>query len=102
MARVSSLWEPLQGPCQALLDAARNGSLTSARRSRSEQTRLYARFLSGRSQYPAAPPGSSLHELGLAFDMTADNLNELGALWQSWGGVWGGSVDPVHFQVRVR
>jgi len=52
--------------------------------------------------YPVAPPGTSKHELGLAFDATASDavLRAAGATWESWGGRWGGRYgDPIHFEV---
>ena len=84
--------------------------ITSARRSRADQYRLYQKFLRGESEIPAAPPGRSLHELGLAFDMMRLGidpfndplLNFLGEIWTemggTYGGQWGGGADPVHFQ----
>lgn len=82
---------------------------TSARRSVAKQTALYERWRSGRSNIPAAPPGGSLHQYGLAFDLarigkdplTDPLLNWLGAVWEHWGGRWGGIRDPVHFQPRI-
>lgn len=49
-----------------------------------------------------APPGSSLHEKGRAFDMigTAEELAHLGREWRKMGGVWGGRADPIHFEYR--
>ncbi len=41
--------------------------ITSVRRSAATQQRLYDAAQSGRSPYPAAKPGHSLHERGLAF-----------------------------------
>lgn len=76
--------------------------ITSVRRSRTEQARLHRRYLAGQSRFPAAPPGRSKHELGLAFDVVAraDTLAKAGALWESWGGRWGGRFkDPIHFEV---
>jgi len=72
--------------------------ITSAYRSLSEQRRLYNRWLRGASPYPAAPPGRSYHNYGLAIDMVSTNNKALGEYWQSLGGVWGGKRDPVHFQ----
>ncbi len=80
--------------------------VTSARRSFREQSALYARFLRGESKLPAAPPGRSLHQLGLAFDLARPGidpfqdslLEQLGAIWNSMGGNWHPS-DPVHFEV---
>ena len=86
----------------ALYDVARryglNPVVTSTRRSRATQRRLYANWKSGKSPYPAAVPGTSLHELGWAFDMWSEDMPWLGRVWQSWGGVWGGARDPVHYQ----
>lgn len=83
--------------------------VTSARRSPAKQLELYHKWRTGQSRIPAAPPGRSLHEHGLAFDMArlgVDPLNDpllnwLGAVWDSWGGRHGGQRDPVHFQPRM-
>jgi hypothetical protein len=79
------------------------GTVTSVRRSRRQQELLWRRFQQGLSQFPAAPPGSSTHEKGLAFDYyskDAELLKALGHLWESWGGRWGGRFnDPIHFDV---
>lgn len=79
-------------------------TVTSTRRSRADQARLYRNYLAGRSSYPAAPPGTSAHELGLAFDAVVNPSSyqdAYGALWERLGGEWGGRYrDPVHFQLR--
>jgi len=83
--------------------------VTSSRRSSRKQQRLYEKYLRGESPIPAAPPGKSLHEHGLAFDLARigiDPLNDpllnwLGSVWQQIGGQHGGQRDPVHFQVRM-
>ena len=83
--------------------------VTSSRRSARKQWRLWDAWNKGESKIPAAPPGSSLHEIGLAFDLARigiDPLNDpllnwLGSVWQSVGGQYGGQRDPVHFQVRM-
>ncbi len=83
--------------------------VTSARRSGAKQRRLYEKYMRGESQIPAAPPGRSLHEFGLAFDLARigiDPLNDpllnwLGSVWEQIGGRHGGQRDPVHFQVRM-
>lgn len=81
--------------------------ITSTLRSSTEQTRLYRRFLAGQNPYPVAPPGSSAHEFGYAFDMMIQDsprqmnrdLADLGSVWESWGGIWGGRFhDPIHFE----
>ena len=76
--------------------------VTSTVRTHGEQARLYRRFVAGTWPYPVAPPGQSAHEYGWAFDMVTepfDALAELGALWESWGGTYGGSRDRVHFEL---
>lgn len=92
---------------RALVDIARANGLaphvTSIVRSRATQERLHANYLAGRSRYPAAPPGRSKHELGLAFDMVVNDpryYEPLGRLWESWGGRWGGRFrDEIHFEL---
>ncbi len=42
--------------------------ITSSYRSWNEQQALYTKWLEGRSRWPAAPPGRSAHNWGLAFD----------------------------------
>jgi len=86
-------WAPAAG--------ARSVTVTSARRSRAQQTALYQKFLAGKSQYPVAPPGSSKHEHGLALDIVTvpyDALYTLGRWWKSIGGTWSTS-DPIHFEL---
>jgi hypothetical protein len=79
--------------------------VTSARRTRREQERLYQAFLAGKNDgLPASPPGYSSHELGLAWDMARLNVDplkdqvlwQLGAMWRGRGGIWW-EGDPVHF-----
>jgi hypothetical protein len=106
MTGIEGLIPELQQPCRALIDVAGAAGvqprLTSTLRTRSEQERLYKRYLSGASAYPAAPPGTSAHEFGYAFDLVVvgtENQNDLGAVWESWNGVWGGRArDPIHFE----
>jgi len=79
--------------------------LTSTRRSKKFQRYLYREYVAGRRTLPAAPPGHSMHELGLAFDLivTPEAGQPLaGQAWERLGGRWGGSRDPVHFEARVR
>jgi LAS superfamily LD-carboxypeptidase LdcB len=76
--------------------------VTSGRRSHALQKKLYEAYRSGRSALPAAPPGKSKHEFGLAVDMIANSpqaLESMGKVWQSWGLTWGGKRDPVHFEL---
>lgn len=45
-----------------------NVTVTSVRRNWAEQQKLYDRFRSGLSKYPANPPGLSPHQYGVAWD----------------------------------
>jgi len=83
--------------------------VTSAYRSPAKQARLYEAYKRGESDIPAAPPGRSLHQFGLAWDMARLGIDPigdpllawLGAVWEHWGGRYGGIRDPVHFQPRI-
>lgn len=74
-------------------------TLTSGHRSLESQSRLYARFLSGRSRFPAARPGYSTHNYGLAVDLVATRGSQalLGQLARYSALVWAGRGDVVHF-----
>ena len=99
--RLADLVYPLQPWARWLISRWPYGQLTSTWRSSAEQAQLYAAFLRGESQYPAAPPGSSMHEAGRAFDYVAPDpiLEQLGAIWEAVGGTWGGRFgDPIHFE----
>lgn len=115
MADIGRLAPWLVPYARYLLDvAAYNGlrvAVTSTVRNRAQQELLYQRYLqcrrnAGTTCLPAAPPGHSDHELGLAFDLVVNGdyhspqQAQLGAFWQSLGGRWAGSADPVHFYVR--
>ncbi len=109
---LNALIPELQPYARTLVDAAGAAGLqpriTSTRRSNAEQTRLYRRFLAGQQPYPVARPGTSAHEYGWAFDLVVSPLSslaEVGAYWESLGGIWGGhpsragsGYDPVHFE----
>lgn len=78
--------------------------VTSTIRSSAEQTRLYRRFQQGLSKYPAAPPGTSLHEQGRAIDIVArpEVLKWIAPYWESLGPSfkWGGRFhDEIHFEL---
>ncbi len=87
--------------------------VTSTRRTPQDQYLLYQKWKRGESEIPAARPGTSMHEIGLAFDMarlgidpfTDPLLNFLGEIWREmggeYGGQWGGGGDPVHYQAKV-
>lgn len=73
--------------------------VTSVLRTRQQQEVLYARYKKGLSAFPAAPPGRSLHERGLAFDMVVTNPPAVGAVWNAAGGRWFPG-DWVHYEYR--
>jgi len=115
VASVSTLVRDAVPIAKQLLAIAHGAGLaprcTSARRSSADQARLYRDWKAGRSRFPAAPPGASLHEQGLAFDLALDvaepyrswGLRALGELWERAGFTWGGRFnDPIHFDFRPR
>lgn len=78
--------------------------VTSTYRTRAEQTRLWRLWQSGRSRYPAAAPGRSAHEYGVAADVVfgargqvESPLEAVVSMAREAGLVWGGAADPVHF-----
>jgi len=113
-ASLAELDPKIRAHAMALVDwAQRSGwgpRVTSTYRSTARQRQLYARFLAdvkaGRPNMGAAKPGSSRHEYRMAFDVyltDASKLKELGRVWKSWGGTWGGDFrrkDPIHFDYR--
>jgi len=73
--------------------------VTSAYRSTKKQAELYRRYQAGLQPYPVAPPGTSMHEKGLALDVVSTDTNKLVSLLTSAGLSWAGQADPVHFQL---
>lgn len=108
MSLLDTLIPQLQPWAHALYDlgvqAGVRPTITSALRTYAQQESAYKAFVEGRSRYPAAPPGTSAHEYGYAFDMvvaSSVDQNDLGTVWKSWNGVWGGDFgqkDPIHFE----
>lgn len=103
MSTSLSLLDPRFKPyAELLLEVARQSGLkprvTSTFRSVREQAQLYDRYLRGQSNYPVAEPGLSMHNYGLAIDLTSEANEWLGMVWKSWGGQWSPS-DSVHFSV---
>jgi hypothetical protein len=87
--------------------------VTRAKSSRMTQARLYREYQAavarGEPHLPAAPPGHSQHEKGMAFDMVVTGgpvtLEQIGRAWASagQGRRWGGAFsDPVHFDWGIR
>jgi LAS superfamily LD-carboxypeptidase LdcB len=79
--------------------------ITSVRRSVREQQMLYSDWIRGRRLLPAAKPGCSQHQYGLAWDMVINEDHQgpfqraIGGAWREAGGSWPGPTDPVHFGV---
>ena len=72
--------------------------ITSGYRSPDEQASLWARRAS--NPYPVAPPGTSMHELGLAIDVPSSFVATLVAIAPDVGLCHRYPVaDPVHFEV---
>ena len=92
----------LQPYAQYFYDVLRRAGLeprvTSVFRSPQQQQVLYERYLRGESKLPAAPPGRSKHQYGLAFDLVCSDFAAAGQFWQAMGGRWGAERDPVHFE----
>ena len=75
-------------------------NIVSAKRTTEEQAKLYADFQSGKSKFPAAPPGQSRHESGRAVDLpleTANKLDSMGLL-SKYGLSRPVPNDPIHIQ----
>ena len=72
--------------------------VTSVFRSYSQQLELYRNRAN--NPFPVLPPGRSRHQYGRAWDMSGPrrDLEHAGRVWESWGGRWGGVVDPIHFE----
>lgn len=103
---------------QFLDHLARHGiraHVTSARRSSAKQAELYRKSQLPGARFPAAPPGTSTHERGLAFDVVFNSIvpprkppypwpyDVVGQLWESLGFTWGGRFDDaIHFDFRRR
>jgi len=96
---------------RALQSYGVQATITSTRRDADEQRNLWDCFQRtgcsncrrGPGCYPAAPPGHSFHDRGLAFDLhlAPPVYREAGALWERLGGTWGGRFgDEIHFDAR--
>src|SRR5258708_10121394 len=102
---LTDLVAELQPFASDLVDAAGRAGLqpriTSTIRTRSEQRRLFNRYLAGKAGHAAAPPGFGAHEYGEAFDLVVapmEALADVGYTWQQWGGGWN-PADAVHFEL---
>jgi hypothetical protein len=93
-------------------------TVTSVRRSTGKQIELWTKCHTGQSRFPAAYPGSSPHERGIAFDIHIPPSGELvtfmgrrfdrvyliaGQIWERAGLRWGGRFrDEIHFDFYPR
>ena len=76
--------------------------VTSMYRSTSSQDRLYRAWIArGKTGLPAARPGLSTHEYGVAFDAVWPPQHDaaVAAIAKQHGMVWFGLADRVHFDV---
>lgn len=119
VASLSSLRPGLERLARRLLEVVEDAlgvriTITSVTRSRSRQVKIWERCMRGASPFPAAFPGTSPHELGIAFDLKIDPPGRmvrgpdgrvigqhylvLGQLWERLGLRWGGRFrDEIHF-----
>jgi hypothetical protein len=74
-----------------------SAKVTSGFRTRKKQQELWQLWKAGASPYPAARPGTSDHEVGLALDVVSNNEKLLVALLTEAGLYWAGESDPIHF-----
>lgn len=84
-----------------MLKAAKNSgvalSISSAYRSNAKQTELYNCAPGCTGGNPAAKPGYSNHQSGVAFDVDGALNNWMKSHGEQYGYKWYGSGDPVHF-----
>ena len=107
--------KPLSGVSPALAQAlqmaaaeynqltGRSVEVTSAVRDSAKQAQLYQDYIAGKSAFPAAPPGTSKHERGLAVDVSravADELDRMGLL-KKYGLSRPVANDPVHIEASA-
>lgn len=102
MATLAKVWKPLAQLVGDVQKAAKKYGfrvqINSGYRSSATQSELAREG----SAYPAAPPGRSQHQYGLAVDLQAvpwAYQSTLVSWMQGAGAYWGGAGDPVHFQV---
>lgn len=86
---------------QYLRDVGLGVEITSVHRTTEEQANMHASRQGCTDCLPSAPPGHSLHERRLAWDMVIvprSLQTRVGHAWERLGGRWGGRFrDPVHF-----
>lgn len=94
---ISGLQPWLKPYAEWLVSLYPTAKITSTYRSYTDQLQLWNNRAN--NPYPVAPPGSSYHQYGRAFDLQAPEeiLRQLGAIWIQIGGTWHES-DVIHFQ----
>lgn len=106
-AKTAGLWPPWKSWCDWALATLEgygiSGTVTSGLRDSAKQQKLYSDFIAGRSTIPAAPPGRSSHEYGLALDFVVDDGkdSQLQRAVMDWFQAMGAELvpgDPVHIQ----
>lgn len=76
--------------------------VVSSYRSWAEQARLYAAWVARHfTGLPAAKPGTSYHNIGLAIDISGYSDKVVRGRLGAHGWNWLGSRDPVHFSFHV-
>lgn len=102
--------------CEMLERYGFHVTVTSVARSPQKQLELWRRCMAGQSRFPAAAPGSSPHELGIAFDIMLTPpgpgvpearahawYRPAGEAWERAGLRWGGRFrDSIHFDFYPR
>ena len=74
-------------------------TITSGFRTSAKQKELYDDYKAGKSPFPAAPPGSSKHEKGMAVDIAEHKDLAAVAALRSQGLMQTVSGDPPHFEI---
>lgn len=106
-AKTSGLYPPWKSWCDwalaTLEEYGVGGTVTSGLRDSTKQAKLYSDYVAGRSSIPAAPPGRSAHEYGLALDFVVDDGkdSELQREVMQWFQAMGAELvagDVVHIQ----
>lgn len=103
MVSTSGLQPQLKRSLALLVDTLRGlgytARYTSGYRSIEKQRTLYNAWLRrGKTGLPAAPPGTSAHNYGLAVDVVTDAPDQVKQFAADIAGlVWFGPSDPVHY-----